>query len=60
MRARHFVALVFAMALLVGSCTTSVDTTQWDLVDVEGIEDVTDLFNEGVGSPRLILLLSPG
>lgn len=60
MWARHLVALVSAMALLVGSCTTGVDTAQWDLVDVEGIGDVTDLFNEGVGSPRLILLLSPG
>ena len=48
--------LVLASALLVAACASP---TQATLTDLSSVDELKQRFNQGVGKPRVVLLLSP-
>ena len=53
------VYLIAALAVVLGACTTQPAEGYEQLVDVNGVEQLSHEFNMQAGSPRLILLLLP-
>lgn len=60
--ASRFSSLLVALLVAVAGCTTGVDAPPTELpglTDIETVEELAASYNHDVGSPRLILLLSP-
>lgn len=50
------VAVMAAIAAVIGSIKPDADV---QLVELHSVDELRTRFNEGAGSPRLVLLLSP-
>lgn len=57
MSRKRFFALVIAFSLLLPTVLWSADLAE--LVELDGVGQLKAAFNADVGSPRLVLLLSP-
>lgn len=56
---RNRIQTIGIAALVLATSGVTAATEDASMTDIEDIEGLKTAFNEGVGKPRLILLLSP-